>query len=90
VVLMNEGLSNIVEFHYYENAKWGYNLIKGGYFSNRNWEKLIKEFDFEIEHQERKKNGRLYIFILKNKKPATNATTPAATSSKSAGAKEAL
>lgn len=30
---------------------WGYNLIKGGYFSNRNWERLVKEFDFEIEHE---------------------------------------
>jgi hypothetical protein len=82
---MNEGLSNIVEFHYYENAKWGYNLMRGGYFSNRNWEKLLKEFDFEIEHQERKKNGRLYIFVLRNKKATANATP-----SNNAASKEAL
>lgn len=29
---------------------------------------MIKEFDFEIVHEERKKNGKLYIYVLKNKK----------------------
>jgi hypothetical protein len=42
--------------------------MRGGYFSNRNWEKLVQQFDFEIEHSERKKNGKLYIFVLRNKK----------------------
>jgi hypothetical protein len=65
---MNEGISGIVEFHYWENMKWGYNLMRGGYFSNRNWEKLLSVFDFKVEHQERKKNGKLYIFVLNNPK----------------------
>ena len=68
ILLMNEGLSNILEFHYFENMKWGENLIRGGYFSNRNWEKLVKAFDFEVEHEERKKNGKLYIYVLRNRK----------------------
>ena len=68
IVLMNEGISSVVEFHYWENIKWGYNLMRGGYFSNRNWQKLVQQFDFEIEHEERKKNGKLYIFVLRNKK----------------------
>lgn len=63
---MNEGLSEILEFHYFENFMWGYNLMYGGYFSNRNWDKLVREFDFQIVHHERKKNGKLYIQILKN------------------------
>jgi hypothetical protein len=39
---MNEGLSGIVEFHYWENFVSGMNLIKKGMFSNRNWEKMVK------------------------------------------------
>lgn len=37
IILMNEGLSSIVEMHWWEKIKWGYNLLKGGYFSSRNW-----------------------------------------------------
>lgn len=40
--------------------------MKGGYFSNRNWDKLVKSFDFQVVHEERKKNGKIYIYILKN------------------------
>ena len=65
---MNEGLSSILEFHWYENAKWGVNLYEKGYFSNRNWEKMVKETGLEIESFERKKNGKIYIYILKNNK----------------------
>lgn len=65
---MNQGLSNFVEFHYWENAMSGKHLISTGAFTNRNWEKLVKEFDFEIKKMERKKNGQLYIFVLRNKK----------------------
>jgi hypothetical protein len=65
---MNEGLSSIVELHYWEKVKWGYNLLKGGYFSNRNWEKLIEQFDFEVVHKERKRSGKIYILVLENRK----------------------
>ena len=43
-------------------------MLKGGYFSNRNWEKLIEQFDFEVLHKERKRTGKIYIFVLENKK----------------------
>jgi len=65
---MNQGLSSFLEFHYWENGISGQKLYNSGVFTNRNWEKIIKEFDFEIEHAERKKNGKLYIYVLKNKK----------------------
>ena len=48
ILMMNEGLSSTVEFHYWENLKWGENLVKGGYFSNRNWDKILEQFPFEI------------------------------------------
>jgi len=54
--------------------KYGYNLMKGGYFCNRNWEKLIQQFDFEVEHYQRKKNGKLYIFVLRNSKKENGAS----------------
>lgn len=44
------------------------NLCNMAMFTNRNWEKLVKSMDFQIVHEERKKNGKLYIYILKNKK----------------------
>ena len=68
IILMNEGLSSIVEFHYFENAKFGMNLYSRGMFNNRNWEKIIKDTKLEIESCERKKNGRIYIYVLKNNK----------------------
>lgn len=46
---MNQGLSSFVEFHYWENAMSGKHLINTGAFTNRNWEKMVKEFDFEIK-----------------------------------------
>lgn len=39
-----------------------------GVFTNRNWEKILKDFDFEVKFSERKKNGKLYIYVLRNKK----------------------
>ena len=39
---MNKGLSEIPEFHYWENAISGRELINMGIFTNRNWEKIIK------------------------------------------------
>ena len=39
-----------------------------GYYPNRKWEDFISEEDFEIEKCERKLNGTIYFYILKNKK----------------------
>ena len=39
-----------------------------GLFTNRNWEKLVKELDFKVEFFERKKNGKLFIQVLRNVK----------------------
>jgi hypothetical protein len=45
-----------------------YTITNNGYFPNRNWEDYIKEEDFEIEKYERKINGTIYFYILKNSK----------------------
>ena len=47
---------------------WGQKLFNMGMFVNRNWEKIVKEFDFKIEAEERKKNGKIYIYVLRNEK----------------------
>jgi hypothetical protein len=39
---MNQGLSGVVEFHYWENAISAKNLCNMAMFTNRNWEKLVK------------------------------------------------
>lgn len=39
-----------------------------GVYVNRNWEKLVKEAGFTVEHLERKKNGKIYIHVLRNNK----------------------
>ncbi len=46
VLLMNQGLSGVVEFHYWENAISAKNLCNMAMFTNRNWEKLVKQLDF--------------------------------------------
>ena len=68
ILLMNEGLSSFLEFHYFENAKWGVNLYQKGLFSNRNWDKIVKDTGLEIESSERKKNGKIQVYVLKNNK----------------------
>lgn len=37
ILLMNQGLSGIVEFHYWQNAIAGQKLYNMGVFTNRNW-----------------------------------------------------
>ncbi len=42
ILILNQGLSSVVEFHYWENAIAGEKLYNMGLFTNRNWEKILK------------------------------------------------
>jgi len=39
-----------------------------GFFPNRKWDEFINDKDFEILKQERKINGTVYMYVLRNKK----------------------
>lgn len=39
-----------------------------GYFMNKDWESLINKMNFDIEKAERKFNGTVYMYIIKNNK----------------------
>ena len=43
-------------------------LSERGYFINRDWTKYILEKDWTFEKYERKMNGTIYFYILKNDK----------------------
>jgi hypothetical protein len=46
ILLLNLGLSSIVEFHFWENWTAKEKLYQMGKFVNRNWDKILKDFDF--------------------------------------------
>lgn len=45
-----------------------YYLKELGYIPNRDWSKYITEDKFTIESLERKINGTIYIYVLRNDK----------------------
>jgi ubiquinone/menaquinone biosynthesis C-methylase UbiE len=49
---------------------WRHKTLKTyGYFSLRDWDRIVAAEAFEVERAERVINGSLYIFILRNNKP---------------------
>lgn len=68
ILLLESGLSNLWYQQWWENFKAGWVLLNMGYFSNRNWEDIVEKEGFEIVEKERKINGTIYFYVLKNNK----------------------
>ena len=68
ILLMTSGYSHYDLINLYMEYKSYYYVCKHGYFPTRKWDEIITDKDFEIELAQRKLNGSLYIYILKNSK----------------------
>lgn len=68
ILLLASGLTEDEGINKAINKKASDILTKYGYIPNREWEPLIKNMDFEIERFERKMNGSIYFYVLKNVK----------------------
>jgi len=68
ILIMTSGRSQYDLLNLLIEFKTPYYVTKNGYFPNREWDSLIKESDFEVIKSERKMNGTIYIYILRNSK----------------------
>jgi len=68
ILLLCSGLSHYDYLNFFIEYKAPYTICNQGYFPNRDWEKYITPDKFEILKYERKLNGTIYFYILKNKK----------------------
>ena len=72
ILLLASGLSSNEFLNHFINYKTPYYVCKFGYFPNKNWEEFITKEDFEIIKSERKLNGTIYFYVLKNNKQLVN------------------
>ncbi|EAR90597.1 ubiquinone/menaquinone biosynthesis methyltransferase family protein (macronuclear) [Tetrahymena thermophila SB210] len=68
ILILASGQSLYQGLNFFLNYKTPYTVCNYGFFPNRNWEEFIKEEDFEILKKERKINGTVYMYVLRNKK----------------------
>ena len=68
ILILTSGKSFYELLNRYLDIKTAYTVCNFGYFPNRDWDKYIKEEDFEIIKKERQMNGTVYMYVLKNKK----------------------
>jgi methyltransferase OMS1 len=68
IMLMASGMGFYDLLNLFLNFKTPYTVCEFGYFPNRQWEEYVREEDFEILKRERKMNGTVYLYILKNSK----------------------
>jgi methyltransferase OMS1 len=68
ILILTSGMSHYELLNLFLEYKAPYYICNYGYFPNRRWDDVIKEEDFEIVKKERKMNGSIYFYILKNKK----------------------
>eukprot|EP01017_Pseudomicrothorax_dubius_P033519 TRINITY_DN4499_c0_g4_i1.p1 TRINITY_DN4499_c0_g4~~TRINITY_DN4499_c0_g4_i1.p1 ORF type:complete len:209 (-),score=46.55 TRINITY_DN4499_c0_g4_i1:51-677(-) len=68
LLLLTSGVGQYDYLNFYLDFKTPYTVCKLGYFPNRRWDEIIKAQQFTIERSERKMNGTLYFYILRNDK----------------------
>ncbi len=68
VLILASGLSNNGFLNKFLKMKSSHILRNYGYFPDRAWDPIINSIGFEIEKAERKFNGTIYLYVLKNNK----------------------
>lgn len=68
ILIMASGYTHYDLLNLFLEYKTPYTVCTYGYFPNRKWEEIITDQDFEIKVFERKLNGSIYFYILKNSK----------------------
>ena len=68
ILILTKGISNYHLYNYLLDFNTPYYVNTFGYFPNRKWEEIITPEEFNIEKFERKMNGVIYFYIIKNSK----------------------
>ena len=68
ILILASGLSNNRFLNTFLKMKSPHVLRNYGYFPDREWDPIIKSMGLEIEKAERKFNGTIYLYVLKNNK----------------------
>jgi ubiquinone/menaquinone biosynthesis C-methylase UbiE len=68
ILVLTSGLSYYPLMNWFLDFKTPYSVCNFGYFPNRDWELFFPPDKFKVEHQQRKMNGTIYYYILRNLK----------------------
>ena len=68
ILILTSGISNYEFLNYLLDFDTPYYVSTLGYFPNRKWEEIITPEEYNIENFERKMNGTIYFYIIKNTK----------------------
>ena len=68
ILILASGMPSSPYLQYY--YRWRQPLLLGKYgkFNTRDWNKIIKSYDFDVINEKRFLNGSVYLYILKNNK----------------------
>lgn len=68
ILILASGQGFYSALNIFLDYKTPYTVCNYGFFPNRHWDEYIKPEDFEILKKERKINGTVYMYVLRNKK----------------------
>lgn len=68
ILLLETGRSFYDAYNVFLELTNPFYIFHYGYFENRPWEEIIQKSGLEVELKERKVNGTIYFYVLKNMK----------------------
>ena len=76
LLIMASGVPDSQLLAYYYRWRQPVSLGKFGKFNTRQWDRIIKNFDFEILEEKRFLNGSVYYYVLRNLKQGLSVNKP--------------